>query len=144
MAGAELQVPFPDSSAPGTNFQQRGGRIINAYVEPLGPAAPSTIIYRRAPGLRNFGTTVRSGFRGAIELSGSLYAAFNNRLVSFNVGGGAATDLGAFTGTAKGFFARNTASPSPAIVFCDPDGNYAKIIATTITMNYDVDLPASS
>ena len=86
-----IQVPFPDSTMPGTpgHFQESGGRIINSYIEPLGPAAPSTVIYRRAPGLRNFGTTVRTGFRGAIEVGGTLYAASNNRLVTFTSAGGA-------------------------------------------------------
>ena len=60
MALGTIQIPFPDSTMPGTpgHFQESGGRIINSYLEPLGPAAPSTLIYRRAPGLRTFGTTV--------------------------------------------------------------------------------------
>jgi len=86
-----IQVPFPDSTMPGTSghFQESGGRIINSYLEPLGPAAPSTLIYRRAPGLRNFGTTVRTGFRGGIQVNAALYAAFNNRLATFTEAGGA-------------------------------------------------------
>src|SRR6188768_862122 len=98
-----LPVPFPDSTMPGTpgHFQESGGRIINGYVEPLAPTAPSQIIYRRAPGLRNFGTTTQTGFRGAIEVNGVLYAAFANRLVTLGTAGGAAADKGALTGTAK-------------------------------------------
>ena len=142
-----LPVPFPDSTMPGTpgHFQESGGRIINGYVEPLAPTAPSQIIYRRAPGLRNFGTTTQTGFRGAIEVNGVLYAAFANRLVTLGTAGGAAADKGALTGTAKGFFARNMLAPptGPDIVFCDPTGNYAKFTsAGAITMNYDTDLPA--
>lgn len=141
-----IQIPFPDSSMPGTpgHFQESGGRLINCYVEPLAPTAPSQIIYRRAPGLRNFGTTVRAGFRGAIEVNSVLYCAFGNRLVTLGAAGGAATDVGALTGTAKGFFARNMLRPTPNIVFCDPDGNYAKIDPSTgtITPNYDTDLPS--
>ena len=141
-----IQVPFPDSTMPGTpgHFQESGGRLINCYVEPLAPTAPSQIIYRRAPGLRNFGTTTRAGFRGAIEVNSVLYCAFGNRLVSLGAGGGAATDIGALTGTAKGFFARNMLRPTPNIVFCDPDGNYAKIDPSTgaIALNYDTDLPS--
>jgi hypothetical protein len=130
----EVRVPFPHSTSPGTQFhpQESGGRIINAYLEPLGPAAPSEVIYRRAPGLRNFGTTTRSGFRGGIEVAGTLYTAWANNLVSFTAAGGAGTNVGAtgsFSGTAKGFFARNnrvaSAAPldfQPDIVFVDPDG----------------------
>jgi hypothetical protein len=134
-----IQVPFPDSTMPGTpgHFQESGGRIINSYIEPLGPTAPSTVIYRRAPGLRNFGTTVRTGWRGGIQVAATLYTAWNNRLVTFSEAGGAAADVGVFTGTAKGFFARNNrvapASPAPPdIVFVDPDGNSATINGSTI------------
>jgi len=110
-----IQVPFPDTTMPGTpgHFQESGGRIINSYIEPLGQAAPSTVIYRRAPGLRNFGTTVRTGFRGGIQVLATLYTAWNNRLVTFAEPGGAATDVGAFPGTLKGFFARNNRSSTP-------------------------------
>jgi hypothetical protein len=130
----QVQVPFPQSTAPGSFFhpQESGGRIINAYVEPLGPGAPSTIIYRRAPGLTNFGTTTYTGFRGGLQVGGVLYAAFENNAVTFNAGGGAATQVGAvgsFSGTAKGFFARNSRKASaapldfePDIVFVDPSG----------------------
>ena len=148
MALGTIQIPFPDSTMPGTHFQESGGRVINSYIEPLGPAAPSTVIYRRAPGLRTFGTTTRSGFRGGIQVGATLYAAFNNRLVTLNATGGAATDLGALSGTAKGFFARNNrvapASPTPPdIVFVDPDGNSAVINDTTIgTLTRPTDMGA--
>jgi len=140
-----IPVPFPDSTFPGTHFQESGGRIINSYVEPLGAGAPQQIIYRRAPGLRNFGTTTQTGFRGAIEVNGVLYCAFNNSLVKLTGAGGAAVSVGTLAGTAKGFFARNTrsaagtpAEPFPGLVFCDPDGNYASIdtAANTVTMSY--------
>jgi hypothetical protein len=139
MALGTIQIPFPDSTMPGTpgHFQESGGRIINSYLEPLGPAAPSTLIYRRAPGLRTFGTTVQTSFRGGIQVGGTLYAAFNNRLVTFTSAGGPAADVGALPGTAIGFFARNSrllpASPTPPdVVFVDPDGNTAVINGTTI------------
>jgi hypothetical protein len=150
MPVGQVQVPFPDSSFPGTpgHQQEAAGRIINAYIEPLGAGAPAASIYRRAPGLRNFGTTTRSGFRGMMQVGGTLFTAWNNRLVTFNSAGGAAADMGALTGSAKGFFARNARGPTPPppgpdIVFCDPDGNYAKFtVGGAITTNYDPDLPA--
>jgi hypothetical protein len=139
-----LQVPFPDSSMPGTHSQESGGRIINAYVEPLGAGAPSPIIYRRAPGMRNWATTTRVGFRGALEVNGTLYSAWTNRIVKSGSIGGPAIDLGNMTGTAKGFWARNTnglavaGDPAPGVVFCDADGNYASIdtAANTVTTNF--------
>lgn len=121
----QVQVPFPDTSMPGIRSPESGGRVINSYVEPLGANAPSPTIWRRAPGLRNFGTTVRTGFRGGIDVAGTVYCAFANNLVSFTSTGGAATGIGAangFTGAAKGFFARNNKSPTPDMVFVDPDG----------------------
>lgn len=137
MALGTIQVPFPDSTMPGTHFQESGGRITNAYIEPLGPAAPTQVIYRRAPGLRTFGTTTRGGFRGGIQVGGALYAALNNQLVTFTAAGGPATVVGALPGTSKGFFARNArqspASPVPPdIVFVDADTNSAVINGTTI------------
>ncbi len=129
-----IPVPFPDSTYPGTHFQESGGRIINSYVEPLGAGAPSQIIYRRGPGLRTFGVTGQTNFRGAIEVDGALYAAYTNRMVKLSGNGGRATDFGALPGSVKGFFARNTrsaagtpAEPFPGVVFVDPDGHYASI-----------------
>ena len=148
MALGTIQIPFPDSTMPGTRFQESGGRIINSYIEPLGPAAPSTVIYRRAPGQLTFGTTTRSGFRGGIQVDATLYTAWNNRLVTFTNVGGAAADVGALTGTAKGFFARNvrvTAGPpaGPDVVFVDPDGNSAVINGVTIgTLTRPTDMGA--
>lgn len=125
----QIEVPFPTSSQPGIRSQESGGRIINGYIEPLSASAPSPVIRRRAPGLRNFATTVRSGFRGGIEFQASAFTAWENRLVRNGIAGGAAIDVGAMAGTAKGFFARNNRVPSggadhgPDLVFVDPDGN---------------------
>ena len=142
----QVQVPFPTSSQPGIRSAESGGRIINGYVEPLSEGAPNPTIWRRAPGLRNFGTTTRTGFRGAMEVQGTLYTAFANNLVSFTSAGGAGTGVGAaggFSGTAKGFFARNNKSPTPDMVFVDPEGTQILFTgAGTFTSPIDTDLPA--
>jgi len=136
-------IPFPTSSAPGTHFQEAAGRIINGYVEPLQEGAPSGIVYRRAPGLKNFGTTSRTGFRGLFENAGLLYAAFNGQLEKFTSAGGASTNVGALTGTKKGFFARNNKSPTPDQWFVDPDNNIATFTTAAVTNSWpDIDLPA--
>jgi hypothetical protein len=112
-------------------------------VEPLGANAPAPTIWRRAPGLRNFGTTTRTGFRGGAIFEGTLYCALANNLVTFTAAGGAATPVGTpngFSGVSKGFFARNNKAPVADKVFCDPDGNYAFFDNTTFSMNYDTDL----
>jgi len=135
-------VPFPLSTAPGSRPQESAGRILNAYVEPLTDGAPSGRKYVRAPGLRNFGTTSRSGYRGSIEIAGILYSAFNGQMEKHTSVGGASTNVGALNGTKKGFFARNNAV-TPDQVFCDPDGNIAVFTSSSVTNSYpDPDLPA--
>jgi hypothetical protein len=131
-----VPVPFPDTTMPGIKFAESSGRIINGYVEPLGAGAPAQLVHRRAPGLRNFGTTVQAGFRGGVDFAGTIYAAFANRLVFFSEAGGAANDIGILAGTHKGFFARNNKTPTPDLLFCDPDGNYASFTTSSITPNF--------
>lgn len=136
-------IPFPLSTAPGLRAQESGGRLINCYAEALAKTAPYPRIYRRAPGLQNFGTTARTGFRGAIEVGGTLYCAFSGQLEKWtSSAGGASTNVGALNGTVKGFFARNNAT-TPDKVFVDPSGNIATFTPTAVTNSYpDVDLPA--
>lgn len=136
-------IPFPLSNAPGARGQDGAGRILNAYVEPLGETAPSNIVYRRAPGLVNFGTTTRSGFRGAIEVNGTIYCAFSGKAETFTSSGGASTSIGNLNGTKKGFFARNNKSPTPDIVFVDPDTNIATLTSGSVTNSSpSINLPA--
>lgn len=137
-----IDIPFPLSTAPGIRRQESAGRIINGYVEPLGETAATRAVTRRAPGLLNFGTTTRSGFRGGIEINGILYCAFNGQLEKFTSAGGASVNVGALTGTKKGFFARNNAT-TPDQVFVDPDTNIAVFTSSTVTNTYpDPDLLA--
>ena len=135
-------IPFPLSTAPGSRFQESAGRLINAYPEALGETALSRSVIRRAPGLRNFGTTARTGCRGFIEVGGVLYVAFNGQLEKFTSAGGASTTVGALNGSKKGFFARNNAS-NPDKWFVDPDGNISTFTPTAVTSGWpDADLPA--
>lgn len=138
-----VTIPFPKSTSPGVRSQESAGRIINGYVEPLSESAPSPIVYRRAAGLKSWGTTSRTGYRGAVEVGGVYYAAFSGQLEKWGgSGGGASTNVGALTGTKKGFFAFNNAA-TPDKVFVDPDGNIATFTPTSVTNSYpDGDLPA--
>lgn len=140
-----VEIPFPLSTAPGIRAQESAGRLINASVEPLGDTAFASRIYRRAPGLKTFGTSTRAGYRGAIEVAGTLYAAFDSKLVSWPSTGGAASNVGDLTGTRKGFFARNNAV-APDKWFVDPDGNIATFTlnpSPSVTNSWpDLDLPA--
>ena len=47
-----VQVPFPITSAPGSDPQEGGGRLINVFAERRGD--DQSIIWRRAPGVVSF------------------------------------------------------------------------------------------
>jgi hypothetical protein len=135
-------IPFPASSAPGAKNQEAGGRIINGYVEELGDAAPNKTVIRRAPGLTSFGTSARTGYRGAIVVNGVLYAGFNGKLEKWTSAGGASVNVGNLNGTKRGFFAANN-NTTPDKVFVDPDGNIATFTPSAVTNSYpDADLPS--
>jgi hypothetical protein len=135
-------IPFPVKTAPGAKPQEGGGRIINGYVDQLGDQAPNTTVIRRGPGLVNFGTSTRSGYRGSILVNGVLYAAFSGKLESWSSAGGASTSIGNLNGTKRGFFAANN-NTTPDKVFVDPDGNIAVFTPSSVTNSYpDGDLPS--
>lgn len=107
----------------------------------MGEGGRAPAVRHRSPGLVNFGTTARSGCRGFLEVSGTLYAAFGSQLEKFSSSGGASTNVGALNGTKKGFFARNNAA-TPDKVFVDPDGNIYTFTPSATTSGFDSDLPA--
>jgi len=141
-ASGPVSIPFPFTIAPGAKVQEGRGKIINGYWEPLGdPSAPHRIC-RRAPGLKNFGTTEEEGYRGSIEIGGTFYSAFDGRLIKHTSAGGAGTVVGNLNGSRKGFFARNNASP-PDQMFVDIDANIATFTASSVTNSSpDPDLPS--
>jgi len=141
MSSSDIKIPFPLSSAPGARAQEGTGRLINCFAEARGDSLP---MWRRAPGLTNFGTTARSGCRGLIEISGILYSAWNGFLEKHSTAGGASTMVSnAFSGTKKGFFARNNKSPTPDQWFVDPDGNIFTFTSTSASPGWpDIDLPS--
>lgn len=135
-------IPFPVQTAPGAKSPEGGGRIINGYVEELGPQAPGKTVIRRGPGLLNFGTSARTGYRGSVLVNGVLYAGFNGKLEKWTSAGGASVNVGNLNGTKKGFFAANN-NTTPDKVFVDPDGNIATFTPTAVTNSWpDADLPS--
>lgn len=135
-------IPFPVKSSPGANRQESGGRIVNGYVEELGEAAASKVVIRRGPGLLNFGTSARTGYRGSIVVQNVLYAAFSTKLEKWSSSGGASTNVGNLNGTVRGFFAANN-NTTPDKVFVDPSGNIATFTPSAVTNSYpDADLPS--
>lgn len=135
-------IPFPLSTSPGQHPQESAGRLVNCFAEPLGKGARAQARWRRSPGLASFGTTVREGCRGVIEIGGVLYAAFDERLVKFTSSGGAATDIGVLSGSAKVFFFRNNKTPTPDQFVVDPDEGAFTFTASAISSYPDADLPA--
>jgi hypothetical protein len=139
---ATRTIPFPVSSAPGAKAQEAGGRIINGYVEQLGPQAPSSAVVRRMPGLTTFGTSALTGFRGAFINNGVLYVAKSGKLESYSSAGGAGTLVGNMAGTKRGFFAANN-NATPDKWFVDTDTNIFTFTPSAVTAGWpDPDLPA--
>jgi hypothetical protein len=135
-------IPFPVQTAPGAKSQEGGGRIINGYVDQLGDQAPNKTIIRRMPGLVNFGTSARSGYRGSIVVNGVLYVAFSGKLESWTSTGGASVNVGNLSGTKRGFFAANN-NTTPDKCFVDPDGNIFTFTPSAVTSGWpDADLPS--
>lgn len=135
------QIVFPTSTSPGLRASEGAGRLINCYAEPIGEGGRANATRHRAPGMSNFGTTTRTGCRGFMEVSGTLYAAFSGQLEKFSTSGGASTNVGTLNGTKKGFFARNNAA-TPDKVFVDPDGNIYTFTPGATTSGFDADLPS--
>lgn len=135
-------IPFPVATSPGAKAPEAGGHIINGYVEELGANAPGKTVVRRGPGLVNFGTSARTGFRGSILVNGVLYAAYSGKLEKWGTAGGASVNVGNLNGTKRGFFAANN-NATPDKVFVDPDGNIAVFTPTSVTNSWpDADLPS--
>jgi hypothetical protein len=72
-------IPFPVHDRAGSKATGGRRRIINGYVEELGDQAPGKTVIRRGPGLVNFGTSARTGFRGSIVVNIVLYAAYQRQ-----------------------------------------------------------------
>jgi hypothetical protein len=120
-----VDVPLPLLTAPGRLPQAAGGRIINAYPEQLPKDAGKPYAYWRTPGLRPWGTTAGTNFRGSLLVGGLLYAVVNNTVYSFSSIGGAGTALtGTVNGTVPVTMARNNQAPPDIVIVAPGDGAY--------------------
>lgn len=130
-----VAVPFPLLSAPGKHPQASGGRLINCYPEKLPETAGKPFAYWRVPGLRAFGTTATTNFRGRLLVGSTLYVVVGNKAYSLTSAGGAAIALvGTVNGTAKVFMARDNAA-TPNIVIVSP-GDGAQVISGGTVSGY--------
>jgi hypothetical protein len=132
-------ISWPTSSFPGNNPQESGGRLINAYAEPLGDVGPGKFKWIRSPGLSQFAVSANSGYRGGLTVGGVSYETWANDASTVS-SAGALTPIGTgvFPGTKKVSIARNQASPTPDVVAVDLDnGAYvlgsAAVLAATAT-----------
>lgn len=142
----EVSIPFPLSSAPGANPQESAGRLINCYAEPLGKVvnaskAPPQIVWRKAPGLTQFGTSANTGFRGAILVDNTLYTAWSGKASRYNSAGTETAITGTLTGTEKVFWARNNAA-TPDIVCVAPGTGAFTVTSSNVTTFADTDVGA--
>lgn len=136
-----VAISWPFTTAPGLKPSEGAGRLINCYAEPMGDGARAKYVLHRAPGLNAFGSSARTGYRGAIVVAGVLYAGFSGKMEKWSSAGGASTNIGNLNGTKKGFFASNNAA-TPDKVFVDPDGNIATFTTSAVTNSFDSDLPS--
>lgn len=144
---AQPHIPWPLSSAPGASSHESAGRLINCYAEPLGQdvqakgTAPPQIVWRKSPGLSLFGTTTQSGFRGALLVNNTLYAAWSGKASTFTSGGVETTLTGSLTGTEKVFWARNNAA-TPDVVCVAPGTGAFTVTSTAVSAFADTDVGA--
>jgi hypothetical protein len=126
-----VPIPIPLSTAPGSSPQESGGRLINAYAEPLGASAGVKQAWRRSPGLSLFSVSSQPGYRGGILANNLIYAAIGPQVVSVNEAGTQSV-IGALAGTDPVIFAHNNKVPIADIVAVDSDGAFLVIDARSV------------
>lgn len=141
MAGAP--VTFPNSTAPGFNSTENGGRLINAFAEPLSQGARNVMRWIRAAGLRPTTTIGNADFRGALPVGSVLYVINGDKAYTVTKAGSVytATALsGTVGGTGPVIMARNMrVTPQILVVH---SGGMSKIEGGVVDDFSDVDLPA--
>lgn len=143
-----VSIPFPLSSSPGRVPQEGMGRLINCFAEPLGKVveankktAPPAVVWRKVPGLSLFGESSQTGFRGAIKVDNTLYAAWDGKASRFS-DTGTETDLtGNLDGEEKVFWARNNKT-TPDVVCVAPGTGAFSVSSSAVTGFADADIGA--
>jgi len=143
-----INIPFPLSTAPGAFNQEEAGRLVNCYAEPLGKTLGATkgmptptVVWRKSPGLSQFGVSTNAGFRGGILIGGTqLYTAWNEKAAIFDAGGSETVLGGALSGSEKVFWARNNKAPTPDIVCVAPSSGAFLVTGSAVSSYPDVDV----
>lgn len=140
-----VPVNFPASTSPGVNASENGGRLINAYAEPLGQGARNALRWIRAAGLRPTINVGEDDFRGALPLGNVLYVINGDTAFAVTKAGSVYT-ASPLTGTVAGsgpvIMARNMRA-TPQILIVHSDG-MSKIESGAVTDFSDPDLPAAN
>jgi hypothetical protein len=143
MAGAPIN--FPTSTAPGVNATENGGRLINAFAEPLSAGARNTMRWIRAAGLRLTTLVGSEDFRGALLVGSLLYVINGDKAYTVSKSGTTYT-VTELTGTVAGsgavIMARNMRA-TVQILIVHSDG-MSKIEAGAAADFSDGDLPAAN
>lgn len=141
------EIPFPTSSSRGLKPQEGGGRLINAYAEKAPAGAPSKIIWKRSPGLRQIAETAdHVHCRGFLDCGGTtVIVIFNERAYSLMQSGGVfvLTNLGALAGTLPVTMARNN-NGTPQNVAVTENGVFNLFTGSAPTAFADLDLPVAN
>lgn len=135
-------ILWPLGSAPGARPQENGGRLINAFAEPLGEGARAPVVRRRVAGLTAVASSALFRCRGLCAVEGTLLAAFTGQLAAVDLAQGTMTVLGALAGEDRVTIASNNAS-SPNIVAVTALGAYNLFTASAPTAFADGDLPSA-
>src|SRR5262245_55342325 len=137
-------ITLPTTSMPGQRPQESGGRLVNCFAESLGESAATPLKLLRAPGLKAFGTTNETTFRGGFHLGTVVYSAWAGKVNTQTAAGGAGTDLaGTLPGADPVIFARNNRA-APDLVIVSPDNGAFTATANSISAYPDADVGAPS
>jgi hypothetical protein len=118
-------VPFPILTAPGRQPQASGGRLINCFPEKLPDKAGKPYAYWRVPGLKQWGSSGGTNFRGALIVNNLIYAVINTTVYTYPLAGGAGTALtGTLPGTLPVSMARNNAATPDVVIVAPGDGAF--------------------
>lgn len=143
MAGAP--ITFPLSTAPGVNSTESGGRLINAYAEPMNQGARNAWRWTRVAGLRLATTVGIADFRGAIIVGAVLYVINGAKAYTVTKAGTVYT-VNELTGSVGGdgpvIMARNMRAGTQILIV--HSGGMSKIEAGVVADFSDVDLPATN
>ena len=138
MNAAPVQIPWPESTFPGTDSQESEGRLVNCFADIMGDPRGGKIKRIRSAGISLHALTAQSGYRGGLVVDSQSFECWSGNASKVDTNG-VVTSIGTFPGTKNVSIARNQASPIPDVVAVDVDnGAYvlgsATVVAATATI----------